>query len=588
MLAHPETPDAPWLEIIEGSAPVLLIAPHGGRAGPAASAALHPKVNDLHTAEITRELAARLGATALINAGMDRNTLDCNRLGQLATRAPWLLEMVAQRLEELVARHGRAVALLIHGWNVIEPRIDFGLGLKAGGGVLRAHGAACVSASDAFIHGPLANLAERLREQGIIPTVGLRYPAGGSQNLLQAFTERFRESPIEPLRRLGRLAATGVIDALQLELSVALRWPGSLRRRGVETLADAFSRPTATSRRERAPITIVRSSAKPPSPHPPKRPAAALPARLGMEFFDPAAGIGVMASFDLGHSANGARFILLLDGRRVALFTSEGKPTHDSERIARGPLALRHDGDRIALGFNGPALISPDSIGYLSVEDSLAAGTLQETAEIAISLQPRTASMNLGSLLAALQRPAPILASPAAFGSVSGRIAVDGLIKPVEAIGRIGHSFTTLGNVRFRSRRMLWAYFPSHPTLSAVEAFLLTHRDGTEESCGRWFANTEALACSVKTLELEAPSPEASPSRLAALLVRPNGAESLLTGEVESSLPLSRPGPDLSRVHTSLGFARFRLDGHEGAGMFEYSRCAEPVAAADSASDEND
>lgn len=231
-----------------------------------------------------------------------------------------------------------------------------------------------------------------------------------------------------------------------------------------------------------------------------------------MEFFDPAARIGVMASFDLGHSANGARFILLLAGRRVALFTSEGKPTHDSERIARGPLALRHDGERIALGFNGPALISPDSIGYLSVEDSLAAGTLQETAEIAISLRPRTASMNLGSLLAALQRSAPILSSPAAFGSVSGRIAVDGIVRPIEAIGRIGHSFTTLGNVRFRSRRMLWAYFPSHPTLSAVEAFLLTDRDGTEESRGRWFAGTEAVACSVKGFESRLRRPRSRPT----------------------------------------------------------------------------
>jgi len=47
------TERAPWLEVIEGSAPLLLIAPHGGRAGAAAHAILHPKVNDLETAEIT-------------------------------------------------------------------------------------------------------------------------------------------------------------------------------------------------------------------------------------------------------------------------------------------------------------------------------------------------------------------------------------------------------------------------------------------------------------------------------------------------------------------------------------------------------
>src|SRR5438445_3874232 len=87
---------ADWLETLDGDAPILLIAPHGGRAGAAARATLHPKVNDLETAEITRELARRLGAPALINVGMDRNELDCNRLSQLNARAPWLLEMLAE------------------------------------------------------------------------------------------------------------------------------------------------------------------------------------------------------------------------------------------------------------------------------------------------------------------------------------------------------------------------------------------------------------------------------------------------------------------------------------------------------------
>ena len=71
---------APWLEIIDGDAPILLIAPHGGRAGPASRSLLNPKVNDLHTAAITRELATLLHAPALINASMDRNYLDLNRL----------------------------------------------------------------------------------------------------------------------------------------------------------------------------------------------------------------------------------------------------------------------------------------------------------------------------------------------------------------------------------------------------------------------------------------------------------------------------------------------------------------------------
>ena len=133
MASPPETNHAAlprWLEVVDGDAPLLLIAPHGGRAGVTASGTLHPKVNDLETAAITRDLTRRLGATALINAGMDRNEIDCNRLSQIVARAPWMLDQIADGVHRIIEHHGRATVLLIHGWNVIEPRIDFGLGLR--------------------------------------------------------------------------------------------------------------------------------------------------------------------------------------------------------------------------------------------------------------------------------------------------------------------------------------------------------------------------------------------------------------------------------------------------------------------------
>src|SRR5258708_9619251 len=123
-------PDS-WLEVIDSDSPILLIAPHGGRAEPRTRALLNPKVNDLHTADITRALALRLGASALINVGMDRNRIDCNRLSQIIEHAPWLLEMIAERIAGVVARHGAATVLLIHRWNIIEPRIDLPLGLRS-------------------------------------------------------------------------------------------------------------------------------------------------------------------------------------------------------------------------------------------------------------------------------------------------------------------------------------------------------------------------------------------------------------------------------------------------------------------------
>ncbi len=197
--ASQSTPNSPppWLETIDGPCGILLIAPHGGRAGPAARSRPDPKVNDLYTAHITRTLATRLSASALINSGMDRNQLDCNRLGQLVEHAPWLLEMIAGRIEEIAARHGRAIVLVIHGWNVIEPRVDFGLGARLREGKLVTAGNAHISASDEFVNRAVTAIADGLTRSGIIPSFGHRYPAGGFHNLLQAFTPRHLESPIQ-------------------------------------------------------------------------------------------------------------------------------------------------------------------------------------------------------------------------------------------------------------------------------------------------------------------------------------------------------------------------------------------------------
>src|ERR1700682_5245112 len=135
MLNRPGSAPDSWLEVIDSDSPLLLIAPHGGSAEPRTRALLNPKVNDLHTADITRTLALRLGASGLLS----------------------------------------------HGWNIIEPRIDLGLGLRNVGGELCPPGSACVSASDDFINGPLTDLAERLRPLGITPSYGVGSAGGGMQ-----------------------------------------------------------------------------------------------------------------------------------------------------------------------------------------------------------------------------------------------------------------------------------------------------------------------------------------------------------------------------------------------------------------------
>ena len=181
---------------------------------------------------------------------MDRNALDCNRIEDIAHKAPWVLARVAGQVEELIDRHGHVLVLVIHGWNVVEARIDFGLGARIHSGRLRPVATAHITASEGFINGPLAHLCGQLQAAGILPTFGLRYPAAGRQNLLQIFTPRFEHSRLEPLRNLAHLAANGTIDAVQLELSVALRWPGPLRERTLGLLTDSFARqPSGTDRR---------------------------------------------------------------------------------------------------------------------------------------------------------------------------------------------------------------------------------------------------------------------------------------------------------------------------------------------------
>src|ERR1700686_1072769 len=115
-----------------------------------------------------------------------------------------------------------------------------------------------------------------------------------------------------------------------------------------------------------------------------------MPTRVGIELFDPSTKIGAMASFDLGAGGVGARIMMLLSGGRVALFTGEGKPRRDGNRLSLGPLALESEHGELLLSFNGHAVIVPDATHYLSIERALASGWLDESMEVAIRLRPNS------------------------------------------------------------------------------------------------------------------------------------------------------------------------------------------------------
>src|SRR5439155_5223598 len=107
-------------------------------------------VNDLHTAELTALLAARTHSYALINCSLDRNELDLNRISQVRAHALWFLTALAELLSALVERHGAARVFFMHGWNVVQPVCDLGMGLKQRGDRITPVGKAAPTLSADF------------------------------------------------------------------------------------------------------------------------------------------------------------------------------------------------------------------------------------------------------------------------------------------------------------------------------------------------------------------------------------------------------------------------------------------------------
>jgi hypothetical protein len=596
-----------WLRTLDGDAPVLLIAPHGGAAGPATRAAVNPKVNDLYTADITRELARRLGAGAIINAGMDRNRLDLNRLSQVMSEAPWMLELIATRLERIAARSGRAVVLLIHGWNVIEPRVDLGIGVKSAGGKLLPACAAHVSASDGFINGPVLDFVEALGRSGIKPTFGLRYPGAGANNLLQAFTQRHAASRIAVLRRLADLHACGALESVQLELSVALRLPGRLRTETIAAISESFARcarpavaPSADSVERAGLIEIIRTEAPTSAPGHGVKGSPNAPLRVGLEFYDASMRVGAMASFDLGPGAAGARVMAIVGRERIALFTAEGRVERTPHSLKLGPLALRVDlnGGLPCFDFAGPAVVVEDGAAYLSVEHALSKAALHEAMELHAEFEvwpanDARAHSKSETLVELITRPEN--AGAGVFGRVTGHFRLAGHRHRIDAVARVGRSLIAIGNGAFSARKIIWAAFPAGDgPAAAVEARTLIGAGENADAHvldrgarildrGAWIEND------LQRLRVTPAAFPRPPRRISAILQPPGNGEALsVNGEVQSFVMLSRPGLAQSRILTSLGFADFRLGDRRGAGMFEYSERSVPKASAPAETDKDD
>jgi hypothetical protein len=346
-----------WCRWQRGRSAVLIVAPHGGRRAvqpPGSPDTPRRKINDLHTADVANELAAALDASAVINASVDRNRLDLNRISQVYEHAAWFPALLARLLTDILARHPRAEVLFIHGWNVVQARCDVGIGHALGTPADAARAAPFLTVSADYAASRLRDLQHACSAAGIGVTFGARYPAGHPNNLLQLFRSTGAGGP-RPIPFAGGLER---IEAVQLELGITLRWPGPRRRAFVDALARTFA--SATTRpgdAVSAHADIDRDGR----------------ASGSLQLYDARARVALAVRLDAGgpHGGTG-RVLLFLASNRLALFVGEN-PCSGSG--AEGPWFVRRP-HGCAVRFDGWALATDGGERFIDLEDAFAASTL--------------------------------------------------------------------------------------------------------------------------------------------------------------------------------------------------------------------
>lgn len=318
-------------------------------------------MNDLHTATLAEGLAGDLRASFLINAELDRNRVDLNRISQVRAGASWFLALIEDLLGRILDRHGRGEVLIVHGWNVVQPRCDLGIGarLEESSEALAQHPTRTVSAR--YLRGRLRDLSLLLADAGFVTTYGERYPARHPNNLLQLFRHTASDELSTP--RLREWATGGRIEAVQLELGIPLRWPGPQRQRLRAIARDVFAdSPVRIPVNAPVPQPVL-SHAQPP---------------MALRFHDAENRIGLMAGVDAtGTPQRGiqGRILLFLGGDRVALFT--GEEARSAHFGGGGPHFLRTASGGFRLVFDGSTLETANGGHYVDLERALSGSVLR-------------------------------------------------------------------------------------------------------------------------------------------------------------------------------------------------------------------
>lgn len=523
----PKVPDG--CEVRRGTAPILLIAPHGGRRPPIDPLAppANLRVNDVYTPEVTRDLALGLDASAIINTGVDRNLIDLNRASQVRRLAPWFLDLIAEEATRLIGRHGRAEVIFIHGWNNGQIKCDIGVGGSERGGALVVPPGRTPSASDAYLRGRVAALREACRLRGIAAPLGEKYPASHPNNLVQSFAPGGSPDP-----RFERLARERGVEAMQLELTLPLRSPGPWRGRFHEAMLEAFG----GTPRDGANPDRVRAAAAHPLEAPIRSAApTAAAAPESLQLYDPASGIGLFAGVArMSPRTIGARLLLFLGGQRIALFTGE-------EAGASGvpPLHFERRDRTLALRFRGPILVISDAAEYLDLEAALAASVTVE-ADLAVDFDEIDSARGSATL-----------------GRAHGELSIDGQF---HRIGTEGFSHVAALRSAGAGQTMLAASF------GAGRAVVGRNSHAGEARAAVHFTPGGVEMLGETSLSVVADGDDYTPASFEWRLAE----YPLLRAEPLSRMAILRSSPH-GYVRVAFGVARFDWGGDLGFGLYEHA-----------------
>ncbi|MEW6300953.1 MAG: hypothetical protein AB1671_25005 [Thermodesulfobacteriota bacterium] len=548
-----------WMSYVGGEVPIVLVAPHGGRRPADAPIRDSIKVNDLYTAELTALLAARTRGYALINHAFDRNDLDLNRTSQVRARAPWFLAAVVELLSALVEEHGAARVFFIHGWNVVQPVCDLGMGLKQRGHQVLPPGKAAPTLTADFFHGAVLPFRVAARAQGIDVAIGRRYPAADKDNVLQLFSARFAEDPSPVIRALAELSLQGKVNALQLELGVGLRWPGPERERFIDVFAHTLGNfASGLSHPRQQDFSLEPAPASPADPAPRGRALfplhrAAEPTRFGLHFHDPASGVGIIGGIECGGSAPtySGRLLVSLGGTEMVMFTGEDDATPDSETVRIGGFVWQNSVGGLAVSYRGTIMRFSHPQAFIRLEEGLAASWV-EPAEVTLSLTfpPACVSPPLPLFLARLRGEVHL---------VDRRHTIDAwgfvdMLRPEEAGRLLPRRLLSLPFGPDLAAFLSWVETPDGPRASGV-----LYHDGTPHVLRpeEW-----ELRCTLEHGRPVAFHLSLSPSR--ALTLR-------CSGEPLTAIPIVRHAPHGRALNVTFGLSRAVWQGRAACGVYEYS-----------------